>query len=645
MAMRFREQQERSRAATHALVALFAVTVLLTVLGVNAALALAWRLQFGGFFGYPRWFFETNTALTLGFVLGGAWLETLQLGAGGAYVAKSIGGRELVTPDTLAERRLRNIVDEVAIAAGLKPPRLFVLDGEAAINALAAGWEADDSVIAVTRGALERLTRDELQGVVAHEFAHILQGDTRLNMRLIGMVYGLQMVSNFGRSLMQPGERGGRPPTWLVGAALLVAGGIGWLAGRLLKAGVSREREHLADAAAVQFTRQPDGLGNALRKIATQLRRGERMRHVNAEVVSHLLLASDTGAMAGWLATHPPIEERVRRIFGRDMPPLPDDPLPEQEEAAAAELAPLPFTTGLAVTQEIALEPAAAEAQLAALCEGAPAATLDAALLACLLPAGSAAGAAVHDHDHDRDQATLGRARDAVQSLALARRLPWFERLAGAAAALPHDRRAAIVRAARELVGADGRVGLGEYLRICVLQRLLQSAEAAAAAQPAPLSLDQLGDTIASVQPIWRPCCRRQIAHRGLARCCGAWGFRCRWMPPPRVTWAARSAPGAARASAAPTAGQAVAGGGGWPLAVHAGRGAALRVPADRHRRRRRHSLRVSAMWRRRRTCIRRDVFIPTKGLLSPAPPYGVAAALTLSPCHSVKQSARFLSG
>jgi Zn-dependent protease with chaperone function len=237
--VRFRRHQEQARQATRWLVLLFALTVLFTVAGVNAALALAWRLQSGGIVGYPQWFFETNTAVTLGFVLGGAWLESVHLRDGGEHVAALLGGREVVAPHGPAERRLRNVVDEMAIATGLRSPRLFLLEREDAINALAAGWDQQDSVVVVTRGALERLTRDELQGVVAHEFAHILNGDTRLNMRLIGMVFGLQMVFNFGRSLMSPvGEHGRRGPAVLAGLALVAVGSIGWLAGRLLKAGV-----------------------------------------------------------------------------------------------------------------------------------------------------------------------------------------------------------------------------------------------------------------------------------------------------------------------------------------------------------------------------------------------------------------------
>ncbi|HEY0886906.1 MAG TPA: M48 family metalloprotease, partial [Ramlibacter sp.] len=509
--MRFRQQQEQARAATRKLLALFALTVLFTVLGVNAALALAWRLQFGAFLGYPSWFFETNTAVTLGFVLGGAWLESLRLRDGGAHVAQMVGGRELSTPQDMAERRLRNIVDEMAIASGLRSPRIFVLDREQTINALAAGWEQQDSVVVVTRGALERLTRDELQGVVAHEFAHILNGDTRLNMRLIGMVFGLQMVFNVGRDLMSSVDtRGRRGPAVAIGAALAVAGSIGWLAGRLLRAGVSRQREHLADAFAVQFTRLPSGLGNALRKVAGQVQRGERMASANAEVVSHLLLSADAVVPTAWLASHPPIQERLRRIFGREMQPLPDDPLlqPEAGEPAlpALDFAAVPAlvqvgTMGVAGSGQPAAPGAAAGAPEALLFELSAATMpgpLHAAVLACLVPPQSQAEMQAW-RQAVPDQAAQERLLQAVQSLPPRRRLPWFERLLRLAAALPAPRRAALVRDARAVAQADGRVSLAEYLEGRVLQHQLGVHGERLSAERRSLTLAELAQPVAVV--------------------------------------------------------------------------------------------------------------------------------------------------
>jgi Zn-dependent protease with chaperone function len=510
--VRFRQQQEQARTATGGLLALFALTVLFTVVGVNLALALAWRLQFGWLAGYPTGFFEVNTAVTLGFVLGGAWLESVRLRDGGAHVATMIGGYEVAAPHSPEEKRLRNVVDEMAIATGLKSPRVFVLDREQAINALAAGWEPQDSVIAVTRGALERLTRDELQGVVAHEFAHILNGDTRLNMRLIGMVFGLQMVFNFGRSLMSPvADRGRRGPAVLIGLALVAAGSIGWLAGRLLKAGVSRQREYLADAYAVQFTRQPSGIGDALRKIDTQLRRGERIKHINAEIVSHLLLSSDTLVNAGALATHLSIEERLRRIFGHAMAPLPDDPL-IQLDAPAPDLPPLDFAQApagqdgpppvadLALAAESGgIAASSAEDALSLLLPGTTMpAQLHAAVLACLVPPGACAERAAWRRAAGTS-AESQRLLQVVQALPQRKRQPWFERLLESSAALTPEQRAALRRDALALVQADGRLSLHEYLQAQVLHRLLSARRDDLALEQRNLQTTDLAGPITTV--------------------------------------------------------------------------------------------------------------------------------------------------
>lgn len=508
--MRFRQEQEQARAVTSGLLALFALTVLFTVLGVNLALALAWRLQFGGLAHYPLGFFEVNTAVTLGFVLGGAWLESVRLRDGGAYVATMIGGRELTTPGNPTERRLRNVVDEMAIATGLKSPRVFVLDREQAINALAAGWEPQDSVIAVTRGALDRLTRAQLQGVIAHEFAHILNGDTRLNMRLIGMVFGLQMVSNLGRAMMEPDDRGRRGPAALIGLALAAAGSIGWLAGRLLKAGVSRQREYLADAYAVQFTREPSGIGDALRKIDTQLRRGERLRHVSAEVVSHMLLSSDTLLKAGALATHPSIADRLRRIFGHSMDPLPDDLLAVPEDKPQ-DLPPLDFQVipvigaGLAELSEPVLAGAAAEMDDASL----PVmllrpsllspAQIQAAVLACFLPPeGNAEAETAAWRGLAGSAARSQQLLQAVRALPPRQRQPWFERLLDCAAALSPEQRADLTRQTLAVVQADGRLSPQEYLRAQALHRLLSASPQRDPAQH-DLTIAEAGLAIASV--------------------------------------------------------------------------------------------------------------------------------------------------
>lgn len=323
--MRFFEQQEMARAQTLRLLVLFGLTVFALVLAVNAALALSWRALTPGFGGYPAYFFTVNTAVTLLFVLGGWLLETSTLQGGGPALARQAGAREAWPSSREAERRLCNIVSELAIAASMKPPQVMVLPREESINAFAAGWDDGDAVVAVTQGALDSLSRDELQGLLAHEFSHLREGDTRLNMRLAGMVFGLEMVFNLGRSMCEADDDGRRSLLALPGLAILASGSLGWLAGRALKAAVSRQREFLADARAVQFTRSKDGLGGVLRKVAGEqagrhARAGGMQRSLHP-AVNHMLLVSGA-SRERWFASHPPLAERIRRIYGRPMAAL-----------------------------------------------------------------------------------------------------------------------------------------------------------------------------------------------------------------------------------------------------------------------------------------------------------------------------------
>ena len=336
--MRFRQHERTARHSTLRLMLLFGLVVLGLLGAVNGVLALIYKLLVPFASGYPTLFFETNSALVLLFVLGGCWVETMRLREGGAHVARMAGGREaqLSAGGALGalERRFANTVQEMAIAAGhatapdgqrRAAPAVWVLPKDDAINAFAAGWGADDAVIAVTRGSLERLTRAELQGVVAHEFSHLVHGDTRLNMRLVGLVWGLQMVWGLGVSLWEPDDLGRRNVGAPFGLGLMAVGSLGWAAGRLLQAAVSRQREFLADASAVKYTRAVDGLGGALRKIAEQQMHGRAaLASAHTASLAHLLLAH-RGAAGGWRAlwhTHPPLAERLRRLYGREVLPL-----------------------------------------------------------------------------------------------------------------------------------------------------------------------------------------------------------------------------------------------------------------------------------------------------------------------------------
>ncbi len=338
--MRFFEFQRDARGETRKLLLAFVLTVLLLVLAINAALALAWGLTWGfwvpGDLSYPRHYFAVNTAVVLLFVLGGWWVETSRLASGGGQrLAEQMGARVAQPSGDFDEQRFSNIVDEMSISSGMKRPLAMVVARDQGINAFAAGWDEDDAVVAVTRGALEHLTREELQGLVAHEFSHIGEGDTRLNMRLIGMVFGLEMLYRMGQQLVEPDEKDRRMALALIGLAIMAAGWLGWLAGHALQAAVSRQREYLADARAVQWTRSRDGLGGVLRKIMSQQSEGVVSRRVGSMVQHMLLVANESGAVAHWLDSHPTLEQRIRRIYGRAMGPLPltrdDEPPPASE--------------------------------------------------------------------------------------------------------------------------------------------------------------------------------------------------------------------------------------------------------------------------------------------------------------------------
>ncbi|MGB4858566.1 MAG: M48 family metallopeptidase [Dokdonella sp.] len=242
------------------------------------------------------------------------------LRGGGSAVALQLGAVPAL-PGTgdFTYQRLRNVVEEIAIASGVPMPEVFVLEHEAGINAFAAGYAPADAAITVTRGALDKLTRSELQGVIAHEFSHVLNGDMRLNIRLIGVVFGIVILSVIGRRILIHG--GGRSRSRdtggiaIVAIALLVLGWLGVVCARLIKASIARQREYLADASAVQFTRDSSGIGGALKKIGA-LSAGSKLEAADREEVSHMLFGDGVG-YSSLFATHPPLVKRIKRLLPR----------------------------------------------------------------------------------------------------------------------------------------------------------------------------------------------------------------------------------------------------------------------------------------------------------------------------------------
>ncbi|MEM9606877.1 MAG: M48 family metallopeptidase [Actinomycetota bacterium] len=319
-AINFQEHQHQARQSTVRLFVLFGLGLIAIILVVSFLIGLLFGSQGGE--ADPLAALAVGAPLTTIGVVGTSLVKSNQIkSGGGSYVAQSLGGRP-VDFNTLdpAEKQLANVVEEIAIASGMPVPAVFVLDEEDGINAFAAGWSPDNAAIGVTRGALQHFTRNELQGVIAHEFAHIANGDTRVKTRIIGWVFGIAAITVLGRILLHsswwaPRSRNSRDNSaaalLAVGLGLLAVGFVGTLFGRMVQAAVSRQREYLADASAVQYTRDPSSIGDALKKIAA-FGADNRMKAAHATETQHLFFAS---ALGGGFATHPPLQDRIKRLL------------------------------------------------------------------------------------------------------------------------------------------------------------------------------------------------------------------------------------------------------------------------------------------------------------------------------------------
>ncbi|MDR1010912.1 MAG: M48 family metalloprotease [Opitutaceae bacterium] len=332
--MNFFQAQDNARRKSGRLVFFYIAAVVAIIVTIYCVLVFGLRFASQNsddpeMFAAPLWqpdMFLGTAVVTIAIIGFGSLFKTLSLRSGGGVVARSAGGR-LVPPNTGDPqcRRLVNIVEEMAIASGVRMPEVYVLP-EAGINAFAAGYSPDDAAVAVTQGALDALTRDELQGVVAHEFSHILNGDMRLNIRLIGLLFGILLITLVGRVVMRLGfssdgrrssskDKGGSAIAFaLLGLAIIIIGYVGVFFGRLIQAAVSRQREFLADASAVQFTRNPGGIAGALKKIGAAAS-GSRIENPHATETSHMYFANALrSSFGGLLATHPPLIDRIKAI-------------------------------------------------------------------------------------------------------------------------------------------------------------------------------------------------------------------------------------------------------------------------------------------------------------------------------------------
>lgn len=324
--MNFFAAQDQARRTTRRLIFAYVIATLIIVLGVTALVGFAvfGSSQSGHIYSSAEIvpvLLGTAIVTTL-FLLGSSIYKTSVLSAGGGRVAADMGGTLVPTDvqDPL-RRRLRNVVEEMAIASGVPVPEIFVLEAEQGINAFAAGFSPSDAAIAVTRGTLELLDRDELQGVIAHEFSHILNGDMKLNIRLMGVLFGIMALGLIGRMILRGGyhssllsSRRNRSDSkvMVIGFGLVVLGSIGVFFARIIKAGVSRQREYLADASAVQFMRQTEGIAGALKKIGGY-DAGSMIVAADPEEVSHMLFGTGS-SLAGMFATHPPLVERIQAL-------------------------------------------------------------------------------------------------------------------------------------------------------------------------------------------------------------------------------------------------------------------------------------------------------------------------------------------
>lgn len=318
--MDFFERQEQAKKKTGQLIFLFILSIIAIILAIYFGISLA--LGFGDILipHFDLSLFTTVSIAVLFIVISGSLWRIITLSrSGGRGIAEMLGGRpaNLNTTD-LYEKKLINVVEEMALASGIPVPEIYILDQEKGINAFAAGHTSQNAVVGVTEGSIRTLTRDELQGVIAHEFSHILNGDMRLNIRLMGFLHGILLLGIIGYYLLRStssrtyrsDKKGGNPLPFL-GLILLVVGYVGVFFGKLIKASISRQREFLADASAVQFTRNPFGLAGALKKIGGST---SRLATSKAEEASHLFFSLGTNQWLEWMSTHPPLQQRIKAL-------------------------------------------------------------------------------------------------------------------------------------------------------------------------------------------------------------------------------------------------------------------------------------------------------------------------------------------
>ncbi|TMH41575.1 MAG: peptidase [Betaproteobacteria bacterium] len=522
--MDFFEQQHRARSRTWLMLLLFvlAVAAIVAVLNLVGVAVYIWIFDPPILYernllqAVPRHVYGWSTAVILGVIAWGTGRRLYQLSGGGVAVADMIGARHMKR-DTgePAERRLLNVVEEMALASGITVPLVFVMDDQHTINAFAAGYSPNEATVIVTRGALEQLNRDELQGVVAHEFSHILNGDMRLNVTLVGVIAGIVLFGSLGAAMMTGGRSEGGSENararfdirvFFIGLALWIIGSIGVFAGRLIKAVIARQREFLADASAVQFTRNPDGIGGALFKIA---RRGSTIAQRHAEELSHMCIGAPVNDYFEFALfhDHPPLDERIERLLGPGAKRLLRERM-ERAEAAALS------ARGSPVVSEL-VSPLYADRSAPPAASGAPglarsmvesignpsSAHLDhargmldaipaeirsavgsekgaeAALFALLLGEGElrkAQLALIGGRSGAEVPAQSARLADALKPLGARARLPVLQLAIPTLKRLPGPERDALLETIKAVIEADRKITLGEFVLLTLCRSQIQ---------------------------------------------------------------------------------------------------------------------------------------------------------------------------
>jgi len=339
--MTFFEQQHKARKKTGILILYFILAIILIVIAINAAIYLIVTQattpspSIAYWIEKPYWIWIAGATLFL--ITMGTLNTMFKLRGGGRAVAEIVGARR-VNPNTkdLNERKLINVVEEMSIASGTPVPAIYVLDDESSINAFVAGLRPTEVVLVATRGTLENLDRDELQGVIAHEYSHIMNGDMRINIRLMGILAGILIIGQLGRILLRStgrsrGKGGGQAA--MIGLALFIIGYIGLFFGALIKAAISRQREFLADASAVQFTRNPSGIAGAIWKIK-QHTDGSLLNNSHSDDISHFCFGESVKAgFSSVMATHPPLDMRIKAIDPHFVPKKKTEPKLEAKKS------------------------------------------------------------------------------------------------------------------------------------------------------------------------------------------------------------------------------------------------------------------------------------------------------------------------